>query len=410
MSTKRYDQQPEIYNECNAQEFSQEDIFKCIISESHFSLYPDIFNDDNFSSLSINDISENKEADLNESPLSFQDREVTIEHPFAINKYERFVLPCLNILYEKEQSRESCEVIYDNYFDIEDVDLSRENHQKLQITSGNERYSNSNIISTDPHSKAANHLYDSIIQESTPVYDSYHDQAFTPVHNHNSLSNSQDGVRNYSSSIILANPCEKENISKRSQLSYKTTCTYNHCILFRLPSFCIKPNFALYFNFQILDILLWHTKHLTYKRSRDALSLWKIEVFQKNVELFQYQYQSISMFFEKLLSYPRKCQKNNVFFENFKQYKLIDKFPLGRSHPFFIDPFRKIYLETFLSLKIIKGLTFTHNINNTLQVDSKNSYSQSALSSFLLNVNQSIIETHPHFYDPIGIQLERKFH
>lgn len=116
------------------------------------------------------------------------------------------------------------------------------------------------------------------------------------------------------------------------------------------------------------------------------------------------------MFFEKLLSYPRKYQKKNVFLENFQQYKLIDKFPLGGSHPFFIDPFRKIYLETFLSLKIVKGLTFTHNINNTLQVDSKNSYSQSALSLFLLNVNQSIIETHPHFYDPIGIQLERKFH
>jgi len=47
MSTQRYDQKPEIYDECNAQEFSQGDIFKCIISESHFSLCLDIFNDGN---------------------------------------------------------------------------------------------------------------------------------------------------------------------------------------------------------------------------------------------------------------------------------------------------------------------------------------------------------------------------
>jgi len=118
----------------------------------------------------------------------------------------------LNILNEKEKSRESCEVIYDNYFDIEDVDLSRENHQKLQMTSRNERYSNSKIISTDPHSKEENHLHDFTIQESISVYDSYHDQVFTPVHNHNSLSNSQYGVRNYSNFIILANPCEKKHL------------------------------------------------------------------------------------------------------------------------------------------------------------------------------------------------------
>jgi len=167
----------------------------------------------------------------------------------------------------------------------------------------------------------------------------------------------------------------KKNISKCSQFFYKTTCTNNHCILFHLPSFCIKPDFALDFNFQTLDILLYHTEHLTVKHSSDVLPLWKIKVFRKNVELFQCQYQSISIFFEKLLSYPKQYQEKNVFLENCQQFKLIDKFPLRGSHPFFIDPFRKIYLETFLSLKIVKGLTFTHNINNMLQaIKSKNSY------------------------------------
>jgi len=40
------------------------------------------------------------------------------------------------------------------------------------------------------------------------------DQAFIPVHNHNSLSSSQVGIQNYSNSIILANPCERKIISK----------------------------------------------------------------------------------------------------------------------------------------------------------------------------------------------------
>jgi len=81
---------------------------------------------------------------------------------------------------------------------------------------------------------------------------------------------------------------------------------------------------------------------------------------------------------------------------------------LRNFHPFFIYSFREIYLETFLSLENVEGLIFTHNRTRSLKT--KNSYSQPSLSSFLLHDYQSIMETHPDFYDPIGIQLERRFH
>ena len=54
MSTQRNDMQFEIYNEHNAQEFSNRDTFKYIVSGSHFSLYLDIFNDGNIFPLGIN--------------------------------------------------------------------------------------------------------------------------------------------------------------------------------------------------------------------------------------------------------------------------------------------------------------------------------------------------------------------
>ena len=79
-------------------------------------------------------------------------------------------------------------------------------------------------------------------------------------------------------------------------------------------------------------------------------------------------------------------------------------------HPFFINSFEK-YLENFPSWKIVNSLTFTHNTNSFFQVfESKSSYPQSSLLSLLLNISQFLIEIHPDFYDPIGIQLERKFH
>jgi len=69
--TKMNDLKSEIYNEQNAQEFLNRDTFKSIASDSHFSLYLDIFADSNLSPININDISENKETDLSELPINF---------------------------------------------------------------------------------------------------------------------------------------------------------------------------------------------------------------------------------------------------------------------------------------------------------------------------------------------------
>ena len=116
-------------------------------------------------------------------------------------------------------SKEYCEVIYDNYSDTKDVDFcsSQENpHDKIQITSENEEHFNLEIIPTNAHPRIANYLHDFTIRENIPIYDSYHDQTPIPTHNHNSLSNSQVGIGNYSNSIILANPYENEIISKQS--------------------------------------------------------------------------------------------------------------------------------------------------------------------------------------------------
>ena len=78
-------------------------------------------------------------------------------------------------------------------------------------------------------------------------------------------------------------------------------------------------------------------------------------------------------------------------------------------HPFFINSFENC-LESFPSWKVVNSLTFTHNTNNFFQAfDFKISYPQSGLSYPLLNIFQSLIETHPSFDDPIGIQLERTF-
>lgn len=67
-----------------------------------------------------------------------------------------------------------------------------------------------------------------------------------------------------------------------------------------------------------------------------------------------------------------------------------------------------MYLVTLLLLEKIEGLTLTHNRIHAIKT--KNSYLQPNLSSFLLHDYQPIMETHPDFYDPIDIQLERRFH
>ena len=77
-------------------------------------------------------------------------------------KQERLDLPFLKILDEKEKSRETCKIIYDSYFDDDDVvDLS----QVTQQSSDNERYSNSRIISVNPHSRVMDHLHDYIYSQ-----------------------------------------------------------------------------------------------------------------------------------------------------------------------------------------------------------------------------------------------------
>ena len=67
ISTQRYDLKPDVYDESDEQRFFHDDIFKCIVPESHFSLYPDVFSDDNFPPLNIKDISKSTEDYSNES-------------------------------------------------------------------------------------------------------------------------------------------------------------------------------------------------------------------------------------------------------------------------------------------------------------------------------------------------------
>ena len=102
-NTQRYDLKPNIYDECDQQEILHDDIFKCIVSESHFSLYPDVFSDDNFLPLSINKIPKDIEDYPSKSPLGFQDKEIAIETPFVIFKHERLDLPFLNVRDKKRK-------------------------------------------------------------------------------------------------------------------------------------------------------------------------------------------------------------------------------------------------------------------------------------------------------------------
>lgn len=174
--------------------------------------------------------------------------------------------------------------------------------------------------------------------------------------------------------------------------------------------FCIKLDLFSDFIFQIFDILRWHIEHFINKHSNDTLPCWKIEVLYYN-QKHQFQFQSMLMFYQNLLSSQRQYQQENVFLEICQQSNLINNFPfhLKDFHPFFINSFEK-YLENFSSWKIVNSLTFTHNTNNFfLAFESKSSYLQSGLLSLSLNISQSLIEIHPDFYDPIGIQLERKF-
>lgn len=165
------------------------------------------------SPLSIKDISKNTDDYSNESSLGLQDKKAAIEHPLIIFKQEPLDLPCLKICDEKEKSRETCRIIYDNYFEDDDVvDLS----QVTQQSSDNERCSNSRIISVKPHSRAIDHSHSFTVQDNIPIYDSYHEQTPIPVPNQNLSSDSQDGIRNCSDPIIMASSCKEEDISNHS--------------------------------------------------------------------------------------------------------------------------------------------------------------------------------------------------
>jgi len=190
----------------------------------------------------------------------------------------------LDILDEIEgNSRESCEVVYDNYSDIEDIDFYsfQENpHDKILITSENEERFKLEIIPTYSHFRVANYLHDFTISENIPIHDSYSYQAPIPTHDHNSFSNSQVEIQNYSNSIILANPCENKIISKRSQLCCNISCTNSNFILFFPHLFCIKSDLI----FQFFHTFRWHIEHFIIEHSIDELPYCEIEVSCYNHE------------------------------------------------------------------------------------------------------------------------------
>jgi len=111
------------------------------------------------------------------------------------------------------------------------------------------------------------------------------------------------------------------------------------------------------------------------------------------------------------LSSQRKCQQESAFLQPEQQSNPINNFPfyLTNFHLFFIGLFGN-YLESFSSRKIVDSLTFANNTNNFFQTfRSKSSTPQFSMLSSLFKPFQSLIEIHLDFYDPIGIQLERKF-
>lgn len=234
----------------------------------------------------------------------------------------------------------------------------------------NEERFNVEIIPTYPHFRVANYLHDFTIQENIPIYDSYHDQTLIPTHNHSSFSNSHVGIQNYSNSIILANPCENEIISKRSQLCCNISCKNSDFILFLFPHlFCIKLDLFSDLIFQFFHTFRWHIEHFTIKHSIDAFPYWEIEVSCYNHErrkLLTYQCQSMFIAYQKLLSSQRQYQRKNVFLQSSQQFNLINNFPfyLRDFRPFFISLFEN-YLEIFPSRKIGNDLTFVHNTNNS---------------------------------------------
>lgn len=258
ISAQRYDLKPDVYDESDEKSFFY-DVFKCIIPDSHFSLYPDVFSDDNFSPLNIKDTSKNTEGYSNDSSLGFQDKETALAHPLTNVKQELLDLPCLKIYNEKEEPWEICRVFCDSYFDNDDV---VELFQETQLGLDNEKHLKSEIISVNPHFKVKDHLNDSTIQDNTLIYDSYHEESSIPVCNHNLFPDSQD----------LASSCEEKDVTSKSQLCCDTICTNSHSFLSHLHSFCTKSDFFL--NFQTFDRLAFSDLYMgTFISNEIAKSL-----------------------------------------------------------------------------------------------------------------------------------------
>lgn len=174
ISSQVNDQESEICDGKNIKDSVKRHIFLFIASNSHFSLYHGIFPDSNSSYISINVILENRKIDLNELPISFyQDRESFNDHSFNIN--ENFLnTPCFDALYwNGDNSTECCEVIFDDHFDIEDVELSNFSlnlHVPRQTIFENEKNFNSESVPINSHFQTLNHSNNFGIQESIPIF------------------------------------------------------------------------------------------------------------------------------------------------------------------------------------------------------------------------------------------------
>lgn len=238
ISAKRYDLKPDVYDESDEQSFH--DVFKCIIPDSHFSLYPKVFSDDNFSPLNIKDISKNIEGYLNDSSVDYPEEGTALARPLINVKKEPLDLPNLKIYNENGEPREINRVFCDSYFDNDDeVELS----QVTQLSLDNEKNLKPEIISVHPHFKVKDHVDDFTIQDSTSIYDSYLEESSIPARNHNLFSDSQD----------LASSCEKPDVTRKPQSCCNTICTNSHPLLSHLRSFCTETD--LFLNFQTSDRL-----------------------------------------------------------------------------------------------------------------------------------------------------------
>lgn len=157
-----------------------------------------------------------------------------------------------------ENFNECLEVIYNNYSDIEDVDLSSHtlnHHDQSQIILENEEKLNSKIVTTSSHFQTINHTHGFNIQEPIPIYDFYDDTILTSIHNPNPLSNSRIGIGDHSESIILANYCKEEITSNQSQLCCNNSVNYDLISLLFLHLFCSILDLFFVSIFQFLDIL-----------------------------------------------------------------------------------------------------------------------------------------------------------